>query len=87
MKIKRDINQRKDEKLTAADLVSCYKAVFGDSNGQIVYHDLIDFINGLIGDDGNIDFRLPHHELAACAALMNLREYIIALTREGEINE
>ena len=87
MKIKRDIQKREEKPLTAAELVSCYKSVFGDSKGQIVYKDLITFINSLIGGEGGLDFRLPHHELAACAALTNLREYIIALVNEGEINE
>ena len=87
MKIKRDIEQREDGKLTAVELVSCYKAVFGDSKGQIVYKDLMGFINNLVGNEGVLDFRLPHHELAACAAVITLRDYIIALTTEGEINE
>ena len=87
MKIKRDVQAREEKPLTAAELVSCYKAVFGDSRGQIVYKDLIDFINSLVGNEGHLDFRLPHHELAACAALTTLRDYIIALTTEGEINE
>lgn len=87
MKLKRDVQEREQKPLTAAELVSCYKAVFGDSKGQIVYKDLITFINSLIGNDGITDFRMSHHELAACAALTNLRNYIIAMSTEGEINE
>lgn len=87
MKLKRDVQVKEEKPLTAAELVACYKAVFGDSKGQIVYKDLITFINGLIGGEGILDFRLPHNELAACAALTNLRNYIIAMSTEGEINE
>lgn len=87
MKINRDIQKREETALTAGELVSCYKAVFGDSKGQIVYNDIITFINDLIGNGGNLDFRLPHHDLAACAALSNLREYITAFVTEGEVHE
>ena len=87
MKIKRDMQVREEKPLSAADMVSCYKSVFGGANGAIVYQDIMSFTNNLIGNGGIIDYRQPHHELAACAALATLRDYIVALTKEGEPNE
>ena len=71
-----------DDTITVTEMMRCYKAVFGDSKGQIVLKDINCFIENLIGNGGVLNHRLPYHELAASAALTNLRDYINTLVNE-----
>jgi len=79
------IEDGKSKKVTAAELIQCYKATFQSGAGKIVLDDINSFIDTLIGEpNGIVSYTRPHHELAACTVLNNLKQYINGLTKEGE---
>ncbi len=83
VKIKTGVEKEsQDDTITVSEMMRCYVAVFGDSKGQTVLKDINSFIDNLIGNGGVINHRLPYHELAACAALTNLRDYINTLAKQ-----